>query len=339
MKTPTLLTTAAVVLLAGLTGRAPVTAQTSAPNPYRAVESWAVLPDGRPWGAPAGVDIDPDGKSVWVFERCGDNSCVNSKIAPIVKFDASGKAVKSFGAGMFVFPHGFYVDAGGNVWVTDGRGEGGKGHQVIKFSPEGKVLLTLGKAGVAGDGPDTFNMPSDVAVAANGDIFVVDGHQPIATNHRIVKFTKDGKFIKAWGKKGKGPGEFDDCHSIAIDSRGRVFIADRNNLRIQIFDQDGTFLEEWKQFGRPSGLFISKDTLYVADNTSGIRVASAKTGVISAFIPSPSKAPVAEAVAVDATGNIYGGENGAPPEPGSAAAAEKPARERVGQRLMKYVKH
>jgi DNA-binding beta-propeller fold protein YncE len=319
MRTPTLLSAAAVVLLAGWTGRAPVTAQTNAPNPYRSIESWAVLPDGRPWGAPAGVDIDPDGKSIWVFERCGDNSCVSSKIAPIVKLDASGKAVKSFGAGMFVFPHGFYVDAGGNVWVTDGRGEGGKGHQVIKFSPDGKVLLTLGKAGVAGDGPDTFNMPSDVAVAANGDIFVVDGHQPIATNHRIVKFSKDGKFIKAWGKHGKEKGEFDTPHGIALDSAGRVYVADRVNSRVQIFDADGNFVDEWKQFGRPSSVAIDKnDILYVADSQSdaqrnvpfkaGIRVGSVKDGKVTAFIPVISaEAGAPEAVGVDDAGNVYGG--------------------------------
>src|SRR5205807_10332395 len=134
-----------------------------------------------------------------------------------------------------------------NVWITDAQGKDGKGHQVIKFSPEGKVLLTLGKAGVTGDGADTFNQPSDVVVAPNGDIFVADGHGG-NSNARIVKFSKDGKFIKAWGKKGSAPGEFDTPHALAFDSKGRLFVADRANDRIQIFDQDGKFLDQWKQF-------------------------------------------------------------------------------------------
>ena len=148
----------------------------------------------------------------------------------------------------------------------------GKGHQVFKFSPDGKVLMTLGKAGVAGNGPDEFNAPSAVLVAPNGDIFVADGHGR-ETNARIVKFSKDGKFIKTWGKKGSAPGEFDIPHALAIDSQGRLFVGDRQNNRIQIFDQDGKFLDQWTQFSRPSGIFIDKhDVIYVADSEIGIRV-------------------------------------------------------------------
>ncbi|HEU4391258.1 MAG TPA: hypothetical protein VFV34_25895, partial [Blastocatellia bacterium] len=152
------------------------------PNPYRTVENWAKMPEGRLWGATSAVDIDRDGKSIWVAERCGANSCAGSDLPVVLKFDSSGKLVKSFAAGMFIFPHGIHVDRQGNVWVTDGIPPGanqlaiaGKGHVVVKFSPEGKVLLTLGKAGIAGDGPDTFNQPSDVITAPNGDIFVADG--------------------------------------------------------------------------------------------------------------------------------------------------------------------
>ena len=169
-------------------------------NPYRIDEGWAKFPDGRKWGSTSGVDVDRDG-NIWVFERCGDRTCADSNLAPIFKFDRSGKPVKSFGAGMFVFPHGMHVDKDGNVWVTDGEGKDGKGHQVVKFNPDGKVLLVLGKAGVAGDGPDTFNRPSAVTTAPNGEIFVADGHGG-DSNARVVKFSKDGKFIKAWGKKG-----------------------------------------------------------------------------------------------------------------------------------------
>ena len=164
-------------------------------NPYRVEEGWAKLPDGRKWGSTSGVDVDRDG-NIWVFERCGERSCAGSNLAPIFKFDRSGKPVKSFGVGMFVFPHGMHVDKDGNVWVTDADGKDGKGHQVVKFSPDGKVLLALGKAGVTGDGPDSFNRPSAVTTAPNGDIFVADGHGG-ESNARIVKFSKDGKFIKA----------------------------------------------------------------------------------------------------------------------------------------------
>jgi streptogramin lyase len=297
------------------------------PNPYRAVENWAKLPDGRKWGQTISVDIDRDGKSIWVFERCGGTTCDGSPVAPLLKIDPSGNVVKSFGAGMFIFPHGLHVDRAGNVWVTDARGKGGKGHQVFKFSPDGKLLMTLGKAGVTGDGPDTFNSPSDILIAPNGDVFVADGHGG-DTNARIVKFSKDGTFIKAWGKKGAGPGEFNVPHRLAMDSSGRLFVADRANSRIQIFDQDGKFLTEWKQFGRPSGVFIdNNDTIYVADSESnntqnpgfkrGLRIGSAKDGKVTALIPDPEPAKegsgpgtgsAAEGVAADAEGNVYGAE-------------------------------
>jgi DNA-binding beta-propeller fold protein YncE len=290
-----------------------------APNPYRVDEGWAKLPEGRKWGAAIGVDIDRDGKSVWVFDRCATaDDCSGSNLPPIQKFDASGNLLASFGAGMFNYPHGLFVDRDNNIWVTDGRAKNnGKGHTVVKFSPEGRVLMTLGKPGIAGDGPDTFNAPSDVLIAPNGDIFVVDGHGG-ETNARIVKFTKDAKFIKAWGKKGSAPGEFDVPHGLAMDSAGRLFVADRANSRIQIFDQDGKFLEEWRQFGRPSGIFINKDDIiYVADSNSndkvnppfkqGIRIGSLKDGKVAAYIPESAELQALEGVAADDQGNVYGG--------------------------------
>ncbi len=298
----------------------------SLPNPYRTVENWAKLPEGRTWGSTSAVEIDPDGVSIWVAERCGANSCAESSLSAILKFDASGKPVASFGAGMFVFPHGIHVDRDGNLWVTDAQEKGGKGHQVFKFGADGKLLLTLGKAGVAGDAPDTFNQPSDVVVAPSGDIFVGDGHNR-ESNHRIVKFTKDAKFVKTWGKRGSAPGEFDTPHGLAIDSRGRLFVADRGNNRIQIFDQEGKFLEEWKQFSRLSGIYIDKnDVLYGSDSESnastnpgwkrGIRIGSARDGKVTAFIPDPEPEPDkvvtsgAEGVAADASGAVYGAEVG-----------------------------
>ena len=294
---------------------------------YQTVENFFKLPEGRKLGSTASIAIDRDGTSIWAFERCGGQYCAGSPVAPVLKFDASGKLVKSFGAGMFVRPHGIHVDREGNVWVTDGEGpdgkdpnKNGKGHQVFKFSPDGQVLMTLGKAGIAGDGPDTFNQPSAVVIAPNGDIFVGDGHGG-NSNARIVKFSKDGKFIKAWGKKGTGPGEFDTPHTLALDSRGRLFVGDRGNSRIQIFDQNGKFLDEWKQFGRPSGLFIDKkDVLYVTDHQSdektnpgvrkGMSIGSAKDGKVSVFILDTDANPSQEGITADAKGNIYGSLTG-----------------------------
>ncbi len=321
---------AAITMLGGRACAQPDAQPNAQPNPYRTVENLFRMPEGRTWGSLSAVDVDPDGKSIWVGERCGQNSCAGRSEAPILKFDPSGKLLKSFGEGMLLFPHGIHVDKDGNVWVTDAQGKDGKGHQVFKFSPEGKVLMTLGKAGVAGDGPDTFNQPCDVVVAANGDIFVADGHGGMGSevHPRIVKFSKDGKYIKEWGKRGSAPGEFNAPHALALDSLGRLFVGDRGNNRIQIFDQEGKFLEEWKQFSRPSGIFIDKnDVIYVADSESnaarhpggwkrGIRIGSAKDGSVTAFIPDPEPDPdhsstsAAEGVAADAMGNVYGAEVG-----------------------------
>ena len=290
-------------------------------SPYRE-DGWAKLPDGRKWGATSAIGTDRDG-NVWVFERCGNPAgCASSNVAPVVKLDPSGKYLKSFGAGMFVQPHGLHVDRDGNIWVADSQGKDGKGHVVVKFNPDGKVLLTLGKPGVAGDGPDTFNQPSAVATAANGDIYVADGHGG-ESNSRIVQFSKDGKFIRTWGKRGAAPGEFGLPHAIVVDSKGRVLVGDRPNSRIQIFDANGNFLEEWKQFGRPSGIYIdANDMLYVIDHQSdkkvnpgfkrGVRIGSARDGVVKSFIPGLGADPethiAGEGVTADAQGNVYWAE-------------------------------
>jgi len=304
----------AVAAAAALAMTASLAAQANLPNPYRPVANWAQLPASMKWGGV--ISIEPDARgNVWVFHR-GET--------PILRFDRSGKLMSSFGAGMFVQPHGMTVDRDGDVWVTDAQNKDNKGQQVFKFTADGKLLMTLGKAGVVGEGPDTFSGPSDVVVAANGDIFVADGHVAMS-NGRIVKFSKDGKFIKAWGKLGSAPGEFNVPHSIAIDSRGRIFVADRSNNRIQIFDQNGTFIDQWKQFGRPSGVYIDKnDTIYVADSqsnatqnpgfTRGIRIGSAKDGRVTAFIPDTTPDPDSnnnagpEGIAGDTSGNVYVGD-------------------------------
>jgi sugar lactone lactonase YvrE len=296
----------------------------SAPDPYRTVANFAKMPMGRNWGSTAGVAIDPDGVSIWAVDRCGANSCVGSNLDPIVKFDKDGKFVKSFGGGLFAFPHGITVDKDGYVWVTDAGGGGGRGHQVIKFSADGQILIRLGVAGVTGNDQTHFNNPSSVLVAPNGDIFVGDGHGGMS-NNRIVKFDKTGKYLMEWGVKGTGPGQFDTPHALAMDSQGRLFVGNRNNNRIDLFTQDGKFIESWQQFSRPSGVFIdANDVIYVADSESesvsknhdgwkrGMRVGSAKDGSVKYFIPDPvdvtDTTSAAEGVAVDKNGVIYGAE-------------------------------
>jgi hypothetical protein len=209
-------------------------------------DNWARL-TGRTFGQAIKIQVDhSDGKSIWVFERCGAKECTNSKIPPLIKFSPSGTFEAAIGSDMFAVPHGLYVDSDGNVWAGDQTARNGKGADLIKFSHTGDVLMILGKPGMPGNGLEFLSAVSAVVVAPNGDIYVADGHG-VGTNDRIVKFAKDGHFITAWGKHGKGPGEFDTPHGIALDSGGRVYVADRANNRIQIFEADGKFVTEWKQ--------------------------------------------------------------------------------------------
>jgi hypothetical protein len=205
-----------------------------------------------------------------------------------------------------------------------------KGHQVFKFSPDGKLLMTLGKPGGAAE-PDYFYQPNDVLVAPGGDIFVAETHG--AGGGFIYKFDKTGKFLMKWGRPTDGPepgrGELNQPHSLAMDSKGRLFVASRSCNCVQIFDQNGMFIDQWAQFSRPSGVFVDKnDVLYVADSESGpsnntthpggwqrgIRIGSAVDGKVKYFIPDPdllhTGTSSAEGVAVDARGTIYGAEVG-----------------------------
>jgi streptogramin lyase len=378
---------ATLVAAGGYGAFAQTTAQPTndAPNPYQTIEGHFKLPEGRTWGSTSAVDIARDGRSIWVGERCGANSCLEdramgkmSPLNPVLLFDESGKLVRSFGAGMMVFPHGIHVDRDGNVWLTDGQdnapqaargaaaagaqGAGGGrgpaptappanatiGHQVFKFSPEGKLLLTIGRPGGA-TGPDQCCwQPNDVITNDKGEIFISEGHGA-NPNDRVVVFSPDGKkIVRQFGKRGAGPGEFNQPHALAFDAQGRLFVGDRGNNRVQIFDQSGKLIADWPQFSRPSGLFIDRNgMLYSADSESGsvnrphgawkrgIRIGSVKDGKVTAFIPDPSGEGVtfamtdgkpvltradgkpgpggtlaAEGVAVDAAGNIYGAEVG-----------------------------
>ena len=320
-------------------------ARNDLPNPYRDGVDWGQLPSGRKWGSTASVTTGPDG-TIWALDRCGNfgaggTTCAgpSAGVHPIFQFDPSGRVRRNVGAGLFINPHKLTVDKDGNLWVADNAG-----HQVFKLAPNGTVLMTLGKKGVAGAGTDEFDAPTEVAVADNGDIYVGDGHTGGGTavgNARVMKFDKSGKFLKTWGRKGMGPGEFDVVHTIALDSRGRVFVGDRQNNRVQVFNADGTFVAQWFQFGRPSGMYIDRrtDTLYVADSESrdgrtntgqlflpqtgygfnpgtrrGIRIGSARDGVVRSFIPDPCPYPyasvstLAEGVTADFEGHVYGAD-------------------------------
>ncbi|MDP6414272.1 MAG: peptidyl-alpha-hydroxyglycine alpha-amidating lyase family protein [Gammaproteobacteria bacterium] len=333
-----------LLLLSGNSWAQKVTNPTNEhPNPYRTINGYFDLPEGREWGSTSAVDIDIDGESIWLAERCSSNSCALSDADPIVKYDQQGNILTSFGGGLIIWPHGIHVDKYGNVWVTDARaatpGElaqnpdaAGKGHTVYKFSPQGEVLLVLGTPGVAGDGTGPeLNSPNDVITGPDGSIYVGDGHggqganADLSTVARIAKFDRHGRFLESWGSIGTAPGKFRTPHSLAFDSQGRLFVADRGNVRIQIFEQDGTFIDEWNQFGRLSGIYIdANDVLYAADSESsatsnpgwrrGIRIGSAITGHVFSFIPDPDRSPggtsAAEGVAADKYGNIYGAEVG-----------------------------
>lgn len=319
-----LVVSTALLFLTATVGERALAQSNLPPNPYGSILDWSRLPDGRTWGQMAALAIDRSG-NVWAVERCGGTSCDDRPESPVIAFGPSGDVVNRLGAGMFIFPHGIAIDDDDNIWITDGRGRPGKGHQVVKFNRDGEVVMRLGTAGVAGTTPDTFNGPAAVAIAPNGYIFVGDGHGQ-GTNARVVKFSKEGTFIKAWGRRGTAPGEFATPHALAFDSAGRLFVADRENNRIQIFNQDGEFLEEWPQFGRPSGVWIdSNDVMYVADAHSnmtlnpgfsrGIYIANARDGSVSSFIPHPNPdpaSPAAEAALADAAGNVYTAGNDNP---------------------------
>lgn len=308
------------------------------PNPYATQSGFLKMPAGRNWGSSSAVDLDLDGESIWVAERCGGNigpCAANADVNMIMKFDKDGNMVTSFGAGYIMWPHGIHVDFEGNVWVTDGRDNGGpngtpdvvKGHQVHKFSPTGVHLMALGEPGGA-RAPGYLFQPNDVLVAPNGDIFVAEGHSNSPDGpDRILKFNRDGEFLMEFGSFGSGPGQFIQPHALAMDSKGRLFVGDRANNRVQLFDQNGKFLDMWYQFGRPSGIYIDKnDVLYSADSESGsvnpehgawfrgIRIGSAQTGEVEFLIPDPqpdcSGTCTAEGVVATHSGVIYGAEVG-----------------------------
>lgn len=224
---------------------------------HEVVPDWPRLPEGHELGLCAGVGVDAQNR-VFVFHRSGRKWSNPFPKEPIKEstvsiFDGvTGKLLATWGENRFIMPHGLTIDSGGNVWLTDvGL------HQVFQCTPEGKVLLTLGEAGVPGADGRHFNLPTDVAVLADGSFYVSDGYK----NTRVVKFSATGEFEFQWGSKGRGDGEFNLPHGIAIDSQGRVIVCDRENERLQLFDARGGFIAAWKgpQLGKPYGIATAPD--------------------------------------------------------------------------------
>ena len=311
-------------------------------------KNWGELPAGRKWGTSAGIDIDPKDGNVWAYERCGAGTagggpvdCDNNPVDPVLKFDRrTGKLLAAIGKGVMVTPHGIHLDRDGNVWIADfaGNKAGTKGHQVHKFSPDGKLLMSLGQAGKPGSADGQFNQPNDVVTAPDGSIFVADGHngqgmitvkavqEGIARGDtaRISKFTRDGKFVKSWGGLGTEHGQFRTPHALLIDAKNRLWVADRGNHRLEIFDLDGKYLESRYTYGRISGFFIRDNMMYAIDSESspynhpnwrnGVRFGPLDEDRITGFVQPFERedrgyqGTAGEGVAVDADGNIYAAE-------------------------------
>src|SRR5262245_620934 len=256
---------------------------------WQVLDSWGQLPDGMRWGGASQVSTTPEGQIV-VLRRAGPAFFV---------LNPDGSFVKSWGENLFKLAHGIRIDKDGFIWTTDNTD-----NFVQKFSPDGKVLMTLGKRVMPGDNKsqDAFDGPADVFVAPNGDIFVADGYR----NSRIVQFDKDGKFIKIiGGTKGTEPGQFNLPHSVVLDSKGRLIVADAENSRIQVFDQTGKFLEQWTEFpAKPRGsLYITADdTLYVS-HVDAEAITIMKNGKVLDTIKGVGGRP--HGMTLDREGNVY----------------------------------
>lgn len=259
--------------------------------PYELVPDWPKLPLGVNLLETPGVAVGPR-QQVYIFHRGAQ---------PIIEVGREGRFVRSMGEGLFEAAHGLKVDPEGNLWVTDRIL-----HIVLKLSPRGRVLMVMGRRGQSGEGDDTFNGPTDVAFAPNGDFYVADGYG----NSRVAKFAKDGSFLTAWGKKGDGPGEFNLPHAVAVDAQGRVYVGDRENYRVQIFDADGKFLDQWKHVGSPWGLHITpKQEIFLADGHNNRVLKLDIEGRVLGSLGRKGKLPgefnFAHHLAVDLLGNLY----------------------------------
>ena len=270
---------------------------------YVAVANPLPVPDAAAMGASSDVAFDAKGH-LYVLSR---------GTKPLTEFDENGKFIRAFGDGLFTRSHGIRIDKDGNIWVTDVGA-----HTVMKLSPQGEVLLTLGTKGKAGEwneaaGSQLFNEPNDIVFGANGDVFVTQGHTPGAGkgDPRVLKFDKTGKFIKTWGGKGTEPGKFDVAHGIAIDAKGLLWVTDRENQRIQIFDQDGKYIREVKYAGLPCSLDIGSQYIYMVNGFAGQLLRMDLDGKVLAAVGKPGAAGSwgefgeAHFIAVSPKGEIY----------------------------------
>ncbi|MGH9139704.1 MAG: peptidyl-alpha-hydroxyglycine alpha-amidating lyase family protein [Vicinamibacterales bacterium] len=270
----------------------PIDARTA--GKYQLVEHWAHLPPGTQWGVMSWVSVDAQ-DHVYAFQR-------DEPTSKVLVFDVNGAYLRGWGDGQFLYPHSLRVLRDGFVWLTDRKSQ-----QLMKFTPEGKLLLAIGDKGVAGDNTSqtTFNGVSDVVMAPDGNLFVSDGE---GGNTRVVKLTRDGKFITFWGSKGSGPGQFGGPHCVAMDSGGRVYVCDRSNKRIQVFDQNGHYLSQMTQFGTPVSIaFDRDDVMFVAAPAPENQVTIGTTsGAVRETIEGLN---AAHGIAVDSRGNIYVAES------------------------------
>jgi DNA-binding beta-propeller fold protein YncE len=255
---------------------------------YQLVANWPMLPEGMQFDGISAAATDSK-----------DNVYLLHRVKPYVMvFDKDGKFQRSWN-GAFKTPHGLRIDTGGNVWIADMAN-----HLVQKFSPNGKLLLTLGQKDKPGLAADQFNKPADVAIGPDGEIYVADGYG----NSRIAKFSNDGKFVQDWGKKGKGPSQFNIPHVVFLDSSNRVLVGDRENLRVQIFDRDGKLLEQWKDTGAPYGLYVSKDRIYLADGRTGtIRILDKQGKLLTSWETKDGTKATPHWINVDSKGAVYVG--------------------------------
>jgi DNA-binding beta-propeller fold protein YncE len=266
---------------------------------YVAVADPLALPPGTTMGASASL----------AFDSRGHLLVLNRGPQPLVEFDATGTFIRSFGDGLFTRTHGLRIDHDGNLWVTDVGA-----HIVVKLNPQGQILLTLGTKGQPGDWNEAtrtrlLNQPNDLAISRSGEIFVVQGHTPGGGDPRVLKFDKNGAFIRSWGGKGKEPGKFDVAHGIAIDGKGLLWVADRENQRIQVFDADGNFIREMKYAGLPCGLHIGDQYIYMVNGFAGQVLRLDLNGHVLAAIGKPGNGVgefgEAHFIAVSPKGELY----------------------------------
>jgi hypothetical protein len=271
---------------------------------YEVDTSW---PKGMPenWTFDLTSDIAVDSKDrVWVFSR---------GLHPVTYWSTDGKLLGSWGEGFFREPHGIFIDKQDNIWLTEKQR-----HIVTKHDQAGNILLELGTrdyaqvtVGQHGHFGLPFNSPSGVAIAANGDIYVSDGYG----NHRVHHFSPQGKLLNSWGKSGTGPGEFTLLHKVGIDSKGRIYICDRENNRIQVFDPSGKYLTEWKDVAGPGDTYFHTDGMvYVVEQGggNGVSIWTEEGKMVTRWRGNKAACEAAHGCAVDSEGTIYVAEIGQP---------------------------